>query len=117
MVISTTALALLGLIIAVCTTNSIRRDLKSGNVIEEKIMAKQVVLDATDYEPGSGVLYLPILACLFPKCFNQEMKKVKCAYIISENNVRYDISDEVAADKKELVLFYSEKSDIYLGYQ
>ncbi len=110
------ALCILGALITLRSTRSVRKDLASGNIREEKVVAKKVVLHETDYEPGSGVLYMPILATIFPKRYGQQMRAVKTSYIVTENNIKYDISNETAPDKKTFTLCFSEKSEIYLGY-
>lgn len=98
------------------STRKLRSDIITGNTVAKMVGVKSVVLNKEDVEPGSGVLYIPILGDLFPKLFGQKMKRVYVSYIITENNEKYDIPNDIHGDvNSKFTLHFGERSGYYLG--
>lgn len=106
----------LGVVVYLIFSRKIRADIKSGNIVYRNVRAKQVHLEDVDYEAGSGMLYTPVLADILPKMYKQKMKPVCLSYIITDENEKYEIANDVNPENKEYTLCFGEKSNIYLGY-
>ncbi len=91
--------------------------MKSGNVNSIHVTAKQVCINNADYEAGSGMLYMPVLASIFPKMYGQKMRETKKSYLITNTNEKYEISSDENSEKQEYELYFGEKSNVYLGYK
>lgn len=98
-------------------SRKIRSDMKSGNVNSIHVTAKQVCINNADYEAGSGMLYMPVLASIFPKMYGQKMRETKKSYLITNTNEKYEISSDENSEKQEYELYFGEKSNVYLGYK
>ncbi len=113
----TISILLGGIFIYLFLSRNIRSDIKTGDVIMLNVHAKQVHIEKPDYEVGSGALYIPILANIFPKMYGQKMKKTTKSFIITDNNEKYEISNTTSPEKKEYKLYFGKKSNVYLGYK
>lgn len=56
----------------------------------QKVIKKEI---ETSHEAGSGVLYIPILADIFPKLFNQKMRETEKFRVYTEK-YRYEVKKE-----------------------
>ncbi len=76
LVVVNLVLVVAGFSIALTVNRKYNRDARDG---EKEITTAgiQCKVTATDYEPGSGSLYIPILGDLFPKLWGQEMKRLQ----------------------------------------
>ena len=112
---ATAGAIILSVISYMLTSRNIRHDLKTGNVITETVIAKSIK-KSEDVEAGSGALYIPILGRLFPKLFGQKMNVKMVAYLITSDNVRYEVPLDVDLKKnKTFTLYFGEKTKTYLG--
>ena len=97
--------------------NTYDRDLKNRRkTIREKILGGKEPYE--DVEPGSGILYLPILGELFPKLWGQKMRKTYNYRFIVENN-KYDVDEAIynlyqPGDK--VYMAFGEQSGLFLGF-
>lgn len=74
----------------------------------KKELLKRTVLEKQEEfcsEPGSGMLYIPILGDLFPKLWGQKMKMTKRYFIIA-NEYRYEVAEEVYTNFETGTEFY-----------
>lgn len=56
----------------------------------QKVTKKEI---QTSHEAGSGMLYIPILADIFPKLFNQKMRETQKFQVYTEK-YRYEVRKE-----------------------
>lgn len=87
--------------------HKINQDLKDNR----KELLKRTVQEKKEEfcsEPGSGMLYIPILGDLFPKLWDQKMKMTKKYFIVAQ-----DYKHEVDADIYNAV---EEGSDLYIHF-
>lgn len=88
--------------------HKINQDLKDN----KKELLKRTVQEKKEEfcsEPGSGMLYIPILGDLFPKLWDQKMKMTKKYFIVAQ-----DYKHEVDADIYNAV---EEGSDLYIHFE
>ncbi len=109
---------ILGLFVFLISSVKIRKDLR---LKEKNILVKKLIsIDAyEDVEPGSGKLYIPILASLFPKLWKHEMITVT-RYRVQLENENIEISEEdynLLKDKQEINLCYAKNSGIFVGVE
>lgn len=107
-------LALWAVIICVWATAKVRADLKSADTTTLSIRPAKVVLNESVPEAGSGMLYIPLLADVFPKLYGQRMKTNTVSYVITETGEKYFIPDTAQQDSR-FVLHFAKRSGIYLG--
>ena len=79
--------------IAFFMNRKINNDLRAGTKVVriEKIEEKK---HKTDYEAGSGMLFIPILGNLFPKVWGQKMKEYS-KYLLAVQGVNLDVEKEL----------------------
>lgn len=113
-VLGVIASLILGLLIFLNFTRKIRKDLKNK---EKETVLKKVISAKVkdDYEPGSGMLYIPILGWLFPKLWGQKMKPIH-RYKVQLADETIEISEQefnLIKDKKQIKVCYANKA-VYL---
>ncbi len=95
-----------------------RKDLKSS----EKIYRIGIISDKrenTDYEAGSGTMYIPVLGDLFPKLWGQEMRKQNLHFLKINGEllpVDKKLFDSVAINQ-QVKIYYSKFSETVLGIE
>lgn len=103
---------------------------KVGSIINKKInhdlLHKEIRVEiitviykesVTDYEAGSGALFIPILGNLFPRLWGQKMKQYKKELIYSSNK-KYEISADLADQieiNSQVECYFAKESDTFLG--
>ena len=97
-------------------TRKYNKDLKSGirKTRVEKVIRKE---EQTVYEAGSGALYIPILADIFPSLWSQRMRPIYKHNLII-NNYRYKVDNMIYENIKNgdlVVMYYSEFSETLLS--
>lgn len=100
-------------------TRKINHDIKNLQFKEENIHIAYA-LSKDDVEPGSGMLYLPILGHLFPKLWGQKMKPTKRYYIVTDEHIKHEISHEdytLLSDKSSCRFIYGQQSDVLVGIE
>lgn len=100
-------IVLLAYFICNSVNHKINLDLKENR----KELLKRTVQEKKEEfcsEPGSGMLYIPILGDLFPKLWGQKMKMTKRYFIVAE-----DYKHEVDTDIYNAV---EEGSDFYIHF-
>lgn len=65
-------------------------DCRTNKYPMQKVVEKVI---ETSYEAGSGMLYIPILADIFPKLFNQKMREFE-KYKIYTEKYNYEVKKE-----------------------
>jgi hypothetical protein len=93
-------------------------DLKSG-IKEIKLGKVCEKLDITDYEAGSGSMYIPGLGDLFPKIWGQEMKAIYLMKL-KVNNDEHDVEKELFDKVNEgdlIEIHYATHSQTLLGIE
>lgn len=97
--------------------HKINQDLKENT----KELLKRTVQEKKEgfcSEPGSGVLYIPILGDLFPKLWGQEMKMIK-RYFIVANDYEHEVDIDIYSAFEEGAGFYihfANHSGTVLGF-
>ena len=108
----------LNIMISYFMNRNFNLDLKSGVKIvrEERVQNKEY---KTDYEAGSGTLFIPVLGNLIPKLWGQEMRpNEKLSLII--NGFHFEVEKELYSKVKEndvVLMYYSMYSDTLLGIE
>ncbi len=97
-------------------TSKVRNDMKSQETYTVEIVPTSICHNEPYYEAGSGMLYIPILARILPRFYNQKMKKKFCSYIIDDKGYKYPISPNESKSKKVFNLVFGKESKEYLGY-
>jgi len=79
--------------------SNLNKDLSAGvkTIISETVQKKEARKSG---EPGSGVLYIPILGDLFPKLWGQEMRMTSVFKLVI-GSVRYTVEEETYAKVEE----------------
>lgn len=93
-------------------------DLKEGEkIVKTEIIQKKGMI--TDYEVGSGSLYIPILGDLFPKLWGQKMKEIQ-KYTVILNGTAQQIEKnlfEIVNEGDGIEMHFSKHSQILLKIQ
>ena len=106
---------LLSYLICRLINSKLNKDLTAGvkTIITETVQKKEARRSG---EPGSGVLYIPILGDLFPKLWGQEMRMTSL-YSLVIGSVRYNVAEETFAKVEEgaaVKLHFAPNSKILL---
>jgi hypothetical protein len=93
------------------------KDLKDGT---KKIKTDTVIRkeEKVVYAAGSGALYIPVLADMFPSLFKQGMNSCK-KYFFYINNNKFDVDQLIYEKVNEgglVEMYYSQYSETLLGY-
>ncbi|MEZ7885454.1 MAG: hypothetical protein QMB39_09355 [Bacteroidales bacterium] len=87
--------------------HKINQDLKENT----KELLKRTVQEKKEEfcsEPGSGMLYIPVLGDLFPKLWGQKMNMIK-RYFIVANNYKHEVNIDIYSTLEE-------GADIYIHF-
>ncbi len=93
-------------------------DLKEGEkIVKKEIIQKKEMI--TDYEVGSGALYIPILGDLFPKLWGQKMKEIKKGKVIINGTAQQIDKNlfESVNEGDDIEMHFSKHSQILLNIQ
>ena len=111
-----------GLLIAIFSNYLLNFKYRKDLEINEKYFVSGNVNDKisqTEYEAGSGSLYIPILGNLFPKIWGQQMKKEQIKFLKVDNElvaVKNSVYESVDINTT-VKIYYSKISNTFLGIE
>ncbi|MBB5334314.1 hypothetical protein [Chryseobacterium koreense] len=111
-----------GLLIAIFSNYLLNSKYRKDLEINEKYFVTGNVNDKisqTEYEAGSGSLYIPILGNLFPKIWGQQMKKEQIKFLKVDNElvaVKNSVYESVDINTT-VKIYYSKISNTFLGIE